>query len=168
MDAIDKYIELLSYPAVRSFNRSLHHIDEDEPEQSDRPKTLEEHVMAAEMELGVALPPSYRRLVTTTDPTVKEYGLYWVWVEGLDTYGGDIVSSFKGSNSPLPPFLIAVLGTDGGDEYCFDTRHPDERGEYPIVHFDHEQHNEESTEFEKVANDLGEFLLGSRGGETTS
>jgi hypothetical protein len=60
---------------------------------------------------------------------------------------------------------IAVLGTDEGDEYCFETRHLDERGEYPIVLWNHETCGLETTEFETQSGDLGEFLLGSLGEE---
>lgn len=164
MDAIDEYIKRLGDPKVRSFNNRLNHVDEREIRQTDRPRTLEEHVVAAEQALEVVLPPSYRKLVTSTDPADKEYGFYWVWVDGLDTYGDDIVSYSQSPDNTVPPFLIAVLGADDGNEYCFDTRHADERGEYPIVEFDPEMHNEDSTEFETAAKDLGEFLLKSSGG----
>ena len=165
MDAIDKYIEALSDPVVRSYWRQIHHIDEQGPGPDDGSRASEEQVTAAERALGVALPPSYRKLVTTTEPYDGVYGVYWV--NESDPFGADIVSTNRSSSSPLPPFLIAVVGDDSGDEYCFDTRYPDERGEYPIAHFDHERHHEESTDFETVARELGEFLLGSLGGETS-
>ena len=169
MDAIDRYIERPSDPTVRSFKRRLNHVAEEELELVDRSGTPERAVVAAEEQLGVTLPPSYRKLVTTTDPRDKEYGLYWVYVEGLDTYGQDIVGVNQGFHDDYAPhFLIAVLGTDEGDEYCFDTRHPDERGEYPIVLWNHESCGLESTEFEIQSRDLGEFLLGSLGGESQS
>jgi SMI1 / KNR4 family (SUKH-1) len=166
MDSMDSYIERLSEPAVRSYWRRIHHIDEEGPGPDDGSKVSEEQVTAAEEELGIALPPTYRKLVTTTEPYDGVYGVYWVNESALP--GADIVSAKRSAHSPLPPFLIAVVGRDNGDEYCFDTRNSDDRGEYPIVYFDHEVHNEESTEFETVANDLGEFLLGSLGGETSS
>ncbi len=37
---------------------------------------------------------------------------------------------------------------------------------YSIVFWDHEIHDETSTDCERMAADLGEFLLGSLGGET--
>src|SRR3954470_4362917 len=150
MDAMDRYIERLSDPAVRSYWRKLRLIDEDEP-GPDESKASEEHVSTAEETLGVALPPSYRKLVTATHPHDGVYGVYWVWDEEADQFIADIVSTRQDPHSPLPPFLIAVVGEDGGDEFCFDVRHPDERCEYPIVHFDPGIHHEESTEFETVA-----------------
>lgn len=158
MDAIDRYIQRIHDPKLRSARRALNAVDPDESE--DRPTTREADVEAAEASLGFALPPSYRKLVTTTDPRDKEYGLYWVRVEGLDTYGEDIASCAE-SCDYVPRFLVPVLGSDDGDEYCFDTRAVDPRGEYPIVHFNPEIHDEDSVDFEVIASDLGEFLLGS-------
>ncbi len=166
MDAIDKYIEALDDPVVRSYWRRIRGIDEEGPGPDDGSRVSEEQVADAERALGVALPPSYRRLVTTSEPYDGVYGVYWV--NESHPFGADIVSTYRSSNSPLPPFLIAVVGDDSGNEYCFDTRHPDGRGEYPIVCFEHEQHDGESTDFETVAKDLGEFLRGSLGGETST
>lgn len=162
MDAIDRYIQRIHEPKLRAARRALNAISPDESEA--QPPTREADVEAAEASLGFALPPSYRKLVTTTDPRDKEYGLCWVGVEGLDTYGEDI-ASYAESCDYVPRFLIPVLGSDEGDEYCFDTRTVDARGEYPIVRFTPEIHDEESTDFEVVASDLGEFLLGSLGPE---
>src|SRR4051812_27089945 len=109
MDAIDRYIERLSDPAVRSFKRMLNHVAEDELELVDRSGTPERYVVAAEEQLGMTLPPSYRELVTTTDPRDKEYGLYWVHVDGLDTYGEDIITvNQRFHDDYAPHFLIAV------------------------------------------------------------
>ncbi len=161
MDAIDRYIQRICESELQAARRALNAVAPDEPE--DQPPTREADVAAAEASLGIALPPSYRKLVTTTDPKDKEYGLYWVWVEGLDTYGDDIASYAKRCGGILPRFLIPVLGSDDGDEYCFDTRAADARGEYPIVHFNHAIHDEDSVDFEIVSRNLGEFLLNSLG-----
>ncbi len=163
MDPIDEYIRRLSEPGVRSFWRRVNGIDEDEgPGPFDGEMASEEDVDDADEALGVRLPPSYRKLVTTSEPYDNVYGINWVIPDG------GIVWANRNPESILPPFVIAVLDADNGDQYCFDTRHPDMRGEYPIVHFDHEIHDETSTDFEIVAKDLGEFLLGSLGGETSS
>jgi SMI1-KNR4 cell-wall len=163
MDPIDEYIERLSEPDVRSYWRRVNNIDEDEgPGPHDGSMVREEDVDAADETLGIPLPPSYRKLVTTTEPYDNVYGIYWVVSDG------GIVWANRDPDSVLPPFLIAVIADDSGDQYCFDTRYPDERGEYPIVRFDHEIHDETSTDCETVAKDLGEFLLGSLGGETSS
>jgi len=160
MDSMSRYIARLSDPALLSFNRSLRDISPEDPEPARSNVTLE-HIAAAEQALGVTLPPGYRTLVQSAQPFEVEYGLYWTWDGEADLFTEDIVSVNRGENARIPPFLIAVMGSDVGDEYCFDTRFADERGEYPIVLLDHEIHNEDDTEFKVVARDLGEFLLGS-------
>jgi ankyrin repeat protein len=153
MEAIDEYLRRLGEPGVRDRFRQIYHIEE---EESDRKPATRRQVAAAERKLGIPLPPSYKKLVTTVSPYDGGYGVRWI----VDPHGlgADIVSA---NRTRLSPFLIAVVDRDDGDSYCFDTRHPDERGEYPIVHFDHEVHDEESTDFEAVAEDLGAFLLAS-------
>ncbi|MDG3004493.1 SMI1/KNR4 family protein [Paludisphaera mucosa] len=158
MEAIDKYIERLDDPAVRAWHRKLNHVGEAGPMTDDGTRATEKLVAAAEQALGVPLPPSYKKLVTTTEP-YDNFPIYWVL--GPDVFGGDIVSINDPALKASPPFLIQLVDPGDGDEYCFDTRSPDGRGEYPIVRFDHEVHDEESTDFEAVAKDLGEFLLGS-------
>jgi cell wall assembly regulator SMI1 len=155
MDSTDEYIARLSDPAVQSYNRR--EFDEDNPLPS-KPNVTEDHISAAEEALGVALPPSYRRLVKTVHPV--DAPVCWVWDNETDTLGEEIVSVNRGPYASFPAFLIVLTGDDSGNAYGFDTRHPDGRGEYPIVFFDHEIHDEDSTDFEMVAKDLGEFLLG--------
>src|ERR671916_673322 len=106
MEAIDRYIERLSEPAVRSYWRAINHIGEQGPGPDDGSKASDEQVNLAEKELGVALPPSYRKLVTTTEPYDGVYGVYWVVESGR--LGADLVSTRLSPHSPLPPFLIAV------------------------------------------------------------
>lgn len=165
MDSMDRYLASLNDPAVRAFNRKLRGIDEDDREPA-RSNVTEDHIRAAEEGLGLILPPSYKKLVLTAQPFDVEYGLHWVWDNEADQFIQEIVSTNRPSEGWLPPFLIVVMGLDSGDYYCFDTRHPDERGEYPIVFLDHEIHGEDSTDFDPVARDLGEFLLGLSDGRT--
>ncbi len=122
----------------------------------------EEQIAAAERKLGVRLPPSYKKLVTTLSPYDGGYEV--LGIADPDQFGSAIVTmNAKGESQTYPPFLIGVVPCLNGDAFCFDTRYPDKRGEYPIVLFDHEVHSAESedwTKFETVANELGEFLLG--------
>ena len=164
MDAMDEYIKRLGDPGVRMYWNGIHHFDDSDAGADPGLMTTRGELTLAEEALGVALPPSYRKLVTTTRP---EDGVYFVrWVDPAGLLGADIVSTRRSPEANLPRFLIAVHGFDDGNQYCFDTRHPDGRGEYPIVFFDREVHHEDSTEFETVAGDLGEHLLGYLGGET--
>lgn len=81
----------------------------------------------------------------------------------LNWLGRDIPSGInlldRNFNPPIPKFLIAFCGDGGGDEFCFDTRESDGSGEYPIVLWQHEIHDEHSANFERVSPDLGTFLL---------
>ncbi|WP_165251074.1 SMI1/KNR4 family protein [Paludisphaera soli] len=149
MEAIDQYIERLSDPAVRAEHRRLNAVGEAGPDVDHGRRANEKQVAAAEEALGVRLPPSYKKLVTTTEP-YDNYPMYWVL--GSDVYGGDVVSINDPALKAAPPHLITFVETDDGDEFCFDTRRPDARGEYPIVRFD-------GDDAEPVAKDLGEFLL---------
>jgi hypothetical protein len=125
--------------------------------ETSRPpaRVTDDDLRAAEARLGVPLPPSYCALVTSFDwddlPDV-----YWLGKDlppGVDLLGIN-------ASAPVPSFLVAVMGDGGGDEFCLDTRHPDPAtGEYPIVRWDHEVDDEQSTEFARVAPDLAEFLL---------
>lgn len=157
MDSMDEYLERLRDPAVQSHNRRG--FDEENP-LPGKPNVTEDHIAAAEEALGVALPPSYRKLVMTSHPV--DAPVHWVWDNETDTLAEEIVSVNRNPHAYHPPFLIIVTSDESGNYYCFDTRQPDERGEYPIVFFDHEFHNEDSTDFETAAKDLGEFLLGCR------
>jgi ankyrin repeat protein len=164
MDAIDRYVQRLNEPGLRDRLREMYHVDEAE---ASREVVSEVQVAAAERELGIRLPPSFRKLVTTLSPYDGGYEVYGI--VDPDRFSADIVTAnAKGESQAYPPFLIGVVPCPNGDAFCFDTRYPDKRGEYPIVLFDHEIHSPESedwTKFETVANDLGEFLLGSLPGE---
>ncbi len=152
MDAIDRYLERLAEPGMRAYLRELYVPAE---EKADQPPARRRTVAAAEKKLGVRLPPSYTKLVTTLGPYDGGYEVWWI--EDPVGPGADLVSA---NRTRLAPSLISVVPVLSGDSFCFDTRRADERGEYPIVRFDHEIHTEESTDFETVASDLGEFLLG--------
>ncbi|AMV38067.1 SMI1/KNR4 family protein [Planctomyces sp. SH-PL62] len=149
MEAIDQYIERLSDPAVRAEHRRLNAVGESGPDVDHGKKATAKLVAAAEEALGVPLPPSYKKLVTTTEP-YDNFPIYWVL--GSDVYGGDVVSINDPALKAAPAHLITFVETDEGDEFCFDTRRADARGEYPIVRFD-------GADAETVAKDLGEFLL---------
>src|SRR5262245_1579915 len=75
VDSMDEYIARLGDPALRSYHRKLRGIDEEDTEPA-RSKVTEDHISAAEEVLGLALPPSYRKLVMTTQPFDVEYGVY--------------------------------------------------------------------------------------------
>ena len=147
MDAIDRYLERLAELGMRAYLRELYGPAE---EKADQPPARHRTVAAVEKKLGVRLPPSYKKLVTTVGPYDGGYEVWWI--EDPVGPGADIVSA---NRTRLAPSLISVVPVLNGDSFCFDTRRADERGEYPIVRYDHEVHGEASTDFETVAGDLG-------------
>src|SRR5687767_11904396 len=119
MTSIDEYLRLVRARSKRPFSTST---------------VTADVVREAESALGRPLPPSYHTLVASCCPDDLPHWLYWL---GRDLAPGQDLLRINGS-VPLPPFLIAVCGEGGGDEFCFDTRHRDEAGEYRIVRWDHE------------------------------
>jgi hypothetical protein len=112
-------------------------------------------VSGAERVIGRRLPASYHRLVTSC---VWEEMPHWIYRLGRNLPPGVDLLRIK-ETAPVPPFLVPICGDGGGDEFCFDTREADAVGEYPIVRWNHEIHDEHSTTFERVTPDLGTFLL---------
>jgi hypothetical protein len=112
-------------------------------------------VSAAERVIGHRFPPSYHRLVTSC---VWEEMPHWIYWLGRNLPPGVDLLRIR-QIAPVPPFLVPICGDGAGDEFCFDTREPDSEGEYPIVRWEHETHDEHSTSFERVTPDLGTFLL---------
>lgn len=119
-----------------------------------RPATPEQ-IARAEAALGVALPPSYRAVVSTLPPP-RSSGLAWIGGPKLPKYQDIVQQSRDGRNLPL--CLVSLLETGDGDQICLDTRHPDADGEYPMVWFRHEINDENSSEFEPFLQTLPEIL----------
>lgn len=108
---------------------------------------MAEEIARVEAELGAALPPSYRELVSSLEaPDLP--GLAWI---------GQIVYDSRAVGN-LPLFLISLLTTADGDQICFDTRNPAPDGEDPLVWFRHEFQYEGSVEFESVAQTCAELI----------
>ena len=116
------------------------------PSTGSRPAS-EQDIASVEKALGVALPPSYRELVSVIEPPHFP-GLGW------------IANVFDDSRAVgnLPPFLVSVLTTADGDQICFDTRSPAPDGEYPLVWFNHEIHHEGSSDFEPTGQTFTELM----------
>jgi len=140
MSTIDKFIEKLAIRLKRTPSPGL---------------VTSADISNAQRILGFSLPPSYLKLITTCSFNDVPHFVYWL---GKDVPQG-IELLYINKIAPVPPFLIAVSGDGGGDEFCFDTREIDDAGEYPIVRVDHETQNEDSTTFEQVSPNLGAFLL---------
>ena len=88
-------------------------------EKADQPPARPRTVAAVEKKLGVRLPPSYKKLVTTVGPYDGGYEVWWL--EDPVGPGADIVAA---NRTRLAPFLIAVVPVLNGDSFCFDTAAP--------------------------------------------
>jgi hypothetical protein len=105
MDAIDRYLERLDEPGLRDRLRAMYYVDEDEV---SRDVATQEQIVAVERELGIRLPPSYKKLVTALSPYDGGFEAYGII--GRHEFGADIVSANpKSGGQTYPPFLIGVV-----------------------------------------------------------
>ena len=119
-------------------------------------------VAAAERELGVTFPPTYRHFVSelgaggvapndfpgVIDGRFDEASpldVVWVTLDQRRTYG-------------FPTHLIVVGDTGMGEFYVLDTSQPDVDGEYPVVVWVAGGSAEEHLRRETVAADFGSFF----------
>ena len=117
----------------------------------------------AEAKLFLKFPPSFLTFLAEAG----SYGLsYWetYWVGDSSLGSQNIIeanrSEHEDVSSALPVFLVAFHNNGCGDQLCFDTRNPDELGEYPIVFWDHERTNEENLEdLTPVADNFADWLM---------
>ncbi|MCH9609944.1 MAG: hypothetical protein S4CHLAM45_13300 [Chlamydiales bacterium] len=113
-------------------------------------------IAKAEKALGLRLPPSYKKFLSS---------LGCGDIEGLEFYGL-ISSNFENSSVPdaiwltleerkfgLPKSLVLVYTTGDGAYYGIDTSQVDSNGECPVVSY------KMNGNMEKVADDYGAFLL---------
>jgi len=144
-------------PSIQEYVASIRSCAQDPIGESS---VTEDDLAQVEADLGVPLPPSYRELVMSCNgDDLSDWSeiIYWV---GHDVDEDFEIRSMKEATYGCPPYLIPVAARGDGDLYCFDTRHPDEAGEYPIVRLDHETAGEESTgEFDRIAPNLVAYLF---------
>lgn len=148
MDSIDRFIER----KLRRDRRIRAEFGGPELPRIDR-----RLVDRVEYDLGIAFPPSYRKLVTTTAMQDGDR-LYWV------TRRADHPRSILNNQPRMPPFLVAIMGAGEGDEYCFDMRDVEPGGEFPIALWRRESREDPDGDPAPIAPDLGSFLLEREGG----
>ncbi|MCG8510944.1 MAG: SMI1/KNR4 family protein [Rhodospirillales bacterium] len=93
-------------------------------------------IARAEAMLGCRLPPSYVEFLTRAGMHIlPDWDIYWIGDETLELRNIVVANDVErnAEEEPIPHFLIAFYDDGTGDQYCFDTRQPDEAGEYPIV-----------------------------------
>ena len=126
------------------------------------PPPSKSQIDRAEAELGFKFPPSFLTFLNLAGGYALEYWeTYWV---GDDSLGYrniiDANRSEREVTSPLPGFLVSFHNNGCGDQLCFDTRKPDEDGEYPVVFWDHEKTPEENLAIlSPVAANFSEWLI---------
>lgn len=126
MRAIDIAIEALIFAST------------DEPDPVCAPS--EQEIAATEQALGKPLPPDFKFFMERCGIyQLEDWQTYWVGDDSL-AFRNIVDANMearKHTDAPLPAFLIAFHQNDMGDEICFDTRDPDEQGEYPVVVWDY-------------------------------
>jgi hypothetical protein len=93
----------------------------------------EEEVAAAERELGVMFPPSYRAFLRQYGAgMVKSYELF-----GLPRHRlwGDVVMMNQLTPTLLPSCFLKIVGDNGHCSYYLDTSQIDSQGECPVMSF---------------------------------
>ncbi|MEV7549764.1 SMI1/KNR4 family protein [Amycolatopsis sp. NPDC089917] len=114
---------------------------------------------AAERALGVAFPPSYRRLIEefgTWDIAGEEFlGVY-----RTPAYGNELLGSVKATldlrrDHGLPAELIVVMFDGMGGAIVLDSSKADRFGEYPVFVWSHV-----GEPVEKLGEDFGSYALG--------
>jgi hypothetical protein len=114
----------------------------------------EDDIDQIEEDLGITLPPSYRELVLSCDGEEFYGTIYWL--------GDDVPDHFSMIETrgamEMPSFLLPLIDLGDGDLYCFDTRYPDDAGEYPLVVLNHELDNKRRRKFKGAFLNLAMFL----------
>ncbi len=105
------------------------------------PPPTPEQILEAENQLNIKFPPSFLVFLEKAGAyQLPFWETYWVGDESLG-YRNIVTANHRERNDPtveLPDFLITFHDNGCGDNLCFDTRHPNSEGEYPIVFWDHE------------------------------
>ncbi|MFC3488374.1 SMI1/KNR4 family protein [Amycolatopsis roodepoortensis] len=115
-------------------------------------------ISSAERTLGVAFPPSYRRLVEEFG-TWDIAGLEFLGVYRTPGYGPGLLGSVAETldmrrDHGLAPELIVVMFDGMGGAVVLDSSRPDDSGEYPVLAWSHADKTPE-----KLGDDFGSFAL---------
>jgi hypothetical protein len=116
---------------------------------------------AAEAALGVAFPPSYRRLIEefgTWDIAGEEFlGVYQVLAMGKNLLGSVEETLDAQSQYGMPSYLIVVMFDGMGGLVVLDSSQVDGEGEYPVLAWNPGAADRDS--MEKLGDDFGSFAL---------
>lgn len=116
---------------------------------------------AAESDLGVAFPPSYRRLIEefgTWDIAGEEFlGVYQTPAMGLKLLGSVTETLDARSQYGMPSDLIVVMFDGMGGLIVLDSSRVDREGEYPVLVWNPGVVDRES--MERLGDDFGSFAF---------
>lgn len=136
---------------VRENEDLAHHADGCPPEM----------IAAAEAEMALAFPPSYRRLIeefgTWDVPPIEFLGVYRTSAAGERLLGTPAYTQEDRAALGLPHHFMVLLHDDVWGVVVLDTSQPDEDGEYPV--FAWNPGVPAGGLMEKIANSFGEFAL---------
>ncbi|MCZ7416996.1 MULTISPECIES: SMI1/KNR4 family protein [unclassified Streptomyces] len=116
---------------------------------------------AAESDLGVAFPPSYRRLIEefgTWDITGEEFlGVYQTLAMGQKLLGSVAETLDARSQYGMPSDLIVVMFDGMGGLVVLDSSQVNQEGEYPVLVWNPGVVDRES--MERLGDDFGSFAF---------
>ncbi|MEU0070846.1 SMI1/KNR4 family protein [Streptomyces sp. NPDC006332] len=116
---------------------------------------------AAESDLGVAFPPSYRRLIEefgTWDIAGEEFlGVYQTPAMGQKLLGSVTETQDARSQYGMPSDLIVVMFDGMGGLIVLDSSQVDQEGEYPVLVWNPGVVDRES--MERLGDDFGSFAF---------
>lgn len=147
VEAVDEFIDL-----VRANEDIANHADGCTPEM----------ITAAENDLGLKFPPSYRRLLEelgTCDIGGTAFlGVYQTKAGGERLWGSSCETLDARGRWGMPHSLIAVEYDGMGGTVVLDSSQPDSDGEYPVLVWDVEAGARGTMEV--LAPDFGTYALG--------
>ncbi|MFD7237045.1 SMI1/KNR4 family protein [Streptomyces syringium] len=121
----------------------------------------EEVISAAEREMSIAFPPSYRRLIEkfgTWDIAGEEFlGVYQTPAMGEKVLGSAAETLDARNQYGLPSDLIVAMFDGMGGLIVLDASQPDQQGEYPVLVWNPGSADRES--MEKLGDNFGSFAL---------
>jgi hypothetical protein len=113
------------------------------------PPPTDDAVARAESDLGILFPISFVSFLRESRPMQLPLAAQFYCISDGRHGVEDIVAANRRereASSPLPHFMVAFYNDGMGNQVCFDTRHPSDGGEYPIVFWDHELGADENLE----------------------
>ena len=105
------------------------------------PPPTSDTIAHAEAALSIRFPSSFVSFLRESRAMRLPLCAHFYWV-GDGRLGTDHIVAAnqreRKASSSLPHFMVSFYNDGMGNQVCFDTRHPSDVGEYPVVFWDHE------------------------------